>query len=274
MKKMVPQITLNNGICVPQLSIGTYKVDDLQSVIRAGFQAGLDAVDAAEHYHNEAEVGQALAAIGRPRSEYYLSTKIWNLDHGYQRTLEAFEESVRRLQTQPDMLLIHWPCPMKGLYQETWQALQKLYADGRVKAIGVSNFKVHHLEALKALGGVQPMVNQIEMHPYYIDDEMLEYAKKNNMVVEAWSPLMRGKQIITDPVIVNMAEKYGVSPAQLTIRYLTQYGVRVIVKSNNPVHLAENCEIFSFTIEDEDIQTLRKLNRGKRVFQDPDEYYI
>ena len=114
-----------------------------------------------------------------------LSTKIWNLDHGYQRTLEAFEESVRRLQTQPGSTpLIHWPCPTKGLYQETWQALQKLYADGRVKAVGVSNFKVHHLEALKALGGVQPMVNQIEMHPYYIDDEMLEYAKKNNMVVE------------------------------------------------------------------------------------------
>lgn len=270
----IPNIKLNNGLYVPQLSIGTYKVEALQELISAGFNAGFDAVDAAEHYHNEAQVGDALAAIGRPREEYYLSTKIWNVDQGYHRSLEAFEESVSRLRTEPDMLLIHWPCPMKGLYQETWQAFQKLYAEGRVKAIGVSNFKISHLEALKELGGVQPMVNQIEMHPYYIDEEMLEYAAENNIVCEAWSPLMRGKQIISDPLIVELAEKYHVAPAQLAIRYLTQYGVRVIVKSNNPIHLAENTKAFSFTIEDDDILKLKTLNRHERVFQDPDEYYI
>ena len=271
---MIPNICLSNGVTVPQLSIGTYKVEDLESVIRAGFGAGIDAVDAAEHYHNEAEVGSALQAINRPRGEYYLSTKIWNLDQGYQRTLEAFDESVERLHTNPDMLLIHWPCPMKGLYMETWQAFQKLYADKRVRAVGVSNFTVKHLEKLKTLGGVQPMVNQIEMHPYFIDDEMLAYAKENGIIIEAWSPLLRGKQIITDPTIEAMAAKYNVSPAQLAIRYLTQYGVRVIVKSNNPTHLAENADIFSFEIEEADFETLKRLNRRTRVFQDPDEYYI
>lgn len=271
---MIPKVRLANGIEIPQLSIGTYKVEDLEGVIRAGFQAGIDAVDAAEHYHNEAEVGSALQAIGRPREEYWLSTKIWNLDQGYQRTMAAFRESVERLQTAPDMLLIHWPCPMKGLYPETWQAFQQLYADKRIRAIGVSNFTIKHLETLKALGGVQPMVNQIEMHPYFIDEEMLRYAKENGIVIEAWSPLLRGKQIITDPVIEAMSAKYGVSPAQLAIRYLTQYGVRVIVKSNNPTHLAENSDIFSFEIADADIEALKKLNRRRRVFQDPDEYYI
>lgn len=271
---MIPKVRLANGMEIPQLSIGTYKVEALESVIRAGFQAGIDAVDAAEHYHNEAEVGNALKAIHRPREEYYLSTKIWNLDQGYQRALEAYQESVTRLLTKPDMLLIHWPCPMKGLYLETWQAFQKLYAEKSVRAIGVSNFTIQHLETLKTLGGVQPMVNQIEMHPYFIDDEMLRYAKENGIILEAWSPLLRGKQIITDPVITAMAAKYGVSPAQLAIRYLTQYGVRVIVKSNNPTHLAENSTVFSFVIEDEDIETLKKLNRHQRVFQDPDEYYI
>lgn len=271
---MIPRVRLANGIEIPQLSIGTYKVEDLESVIRAGFQAGIDAVDAAEHYHNEAEVGSALKAINRRREDYWLSTKIWNLDQGYQRTLEAYRESVGRLQTAPDMLLIHWPCPMKGLYRETWQAFQQLYADKRVKAIGVSNFTVKHLETLKALGGVQPMVNQVEMHPYFIDEEMLRYAQENGIIVEAWSPLLRGKQIISDPAITAMAAKYGVSPAQLAIRYLTQYGVRVIVKSNNPDHLAENSTIFAFEIEAGDIEILKKLNRRQRVFQDPDEYYI
>lgn len=269
---MIPETELANGIKAPLLSIGTYQLDDVEGILRAGFECGLSAVDAAEHYHNEAAVGAALAAIGRPRGDYYLSTKIWNEDHGYDRTLAAFEESVQRLQTQPDMLLIHWPCPMKGLYQETWRAMQKLYAEGRVKAIGVSNFKIHHLEELKKLGGVQPMVNQIEMHPFYIDEEMLAYGRRNHIVIEAWSPLLRGKQVISDPVIASTARKYGVSPAQLAIRYLAQYGVRVIVKSNDPAHLRENCDIFGFTIGDEDVRELKKLNRGQRVFQDPDEY--
>lgn len=271
---MIPLKELSNGLKIPQLSLGTYKVENVEQIIRAGFRCGLMAVDAAEHYHNEADVGAALTAIGRERSSYYLSTKIWNEDHGYERTLRAFEESVKRLRTEPDMLLIHWPCPMNGLYQETWQALQKLYADGRVKAIGVSNFKISHLRELEKLGGVQPMVNQVEMHPFYIDSEMLAYGREHGMVIEAWSPLLRGKQVISHPEIIAMAQKYGVSPAQLAIRYLTQYDVRVIVKSNNPEHLQDNCNVFGFEISTQDMEHLQGLNTGRRVFQDPDEYYI
>ncbi len=256
------------------MSIVTYTADDVKRVLAAGVSCGLTAIDAAEHYHNEAEVGDALVQIGRSRDSYFLSTKIWNTDHGHDRALMAFEESVARLRTQPDMLLIHWPCPMKGLYQETWRALQELYEKGRVKAIGVSNFTIQHLEALKAMGGVQPMVNQIEMHPFFIDEAMLAYGKENGIQIEAWSPLLRGTKVITDPLIVEMAQAYGVSPAQLTIRYLTQYGVRVIVKSNDPMHLKENSDVFGFSITPQDISRLRTLNTGKRAFQDPDEYEI
>ena len=209
-----------------------------------------------------------------PRDSFYLSTKIWNEDHGYQRTLDVFEQSVERLRTEPDMLMIHWPCPMNGLYQETWRALQRLLQDGRVKAIGVSNFKVHHLEALKALGGVQPMVNQVEMHPFFIDWDMMRYTRENGMVMEAWSPLLRGKTVISDPLIMETAGRYGRSPAQLAIRYLTQYGVRAIVKSSNPVHVSENASIFDFELTPEDMKLLQTLHTGKRFFQDPDDYYL
>lgn len=270
----IPEKVMPNNVAVPAISIGTYKVNDVESIIRAAFDSGIMAVDAAEHYHNEAQVGQALANIGLSRKSFYLSTKIWNEDHGYQKTLDAFDASVSRLQTEPDMLMIHWPCPMNHLYGETWKALQKIYSDGRVRAIGVSNFKIHHLEYLKKLGGVQPMVNQIEMHPFYIDFEMLQYAKENNILVEAWSPLLRGTKVISDPIIIRLAEKYNVSPAVLAIRYLIQYGVRVIIKSNNPLHVKENTGAFNFNISEEDIAQLQALNTGKRFFQDPDEYYL
>lgn len=270
----IPSAELCNGVSVPALSVGTYKVENLRAVLEAAFESGLYAVDTAEHYHNEAAVGEALKATGVKRGDVYLSTKIWNTDHGYQKTLDAFERSVERLQTEPDMLMIHWPCPMNGLYCETWLALQTLLERGRVRAIGVSNFKIAHLEALKKLGGVQPMVNQIEMHLFYIDEEMLAYARKNNIIIEAWSPLLRGKSIISHPLVAEMAQKYGVSPAQLAIRQLTQYGARVIVKSNDPTHVVENCEIFNFEIAPEDSALLASLNTHQRMFQDPDTYYL
>lgn len=246
----------------------------MQAVLEAAFACGLYAVDAAEHYHNEAEVGRVLATCGVPRKDIYLSTKIWNTDHGYQKTLDAFEKSVERLRTEPDMLMIHWPCPMNGLYCETWRALQTLLEQGRVRAIGVSNFKPAHLEALKALGGVQPMVDQFEMHLRYIDEGVLAYAQENGIIAEAWSPLLRGRNIISDPLVMQMAQEYGVSPAQLAIRALTQYGARVIVKSGDPKHIAENCSIFGFEISPEDMGRLKALNTHKRTFQDPDEYYL
>lgn len=270
----IPEIALRNGLRVPALSVGTYKVDNLREVLEAAFASGLRAVDTAEHYHNEVAVGEAISESGISRGELYLSTKIWNTDHGYQKTMDAFERSVERLRTEPDMLMIHWPCPMNGLYCETWRALQDLLAAGRVRAIGVSNFTIAHLETLKALGGVQPMVNQIEMHLFYIDERMLAYAHENGIQIEAWSPLLRGKSIVSHPLVVELAEKYGVSPAQLAIRMLAQRGARVIVKSGNPAHIRENCKVFGFEIAPEDVERLDSLNTHQRSFQDPDAYFL
>lgn len=274
MMTKIPTVTLHNGVTVPVLSVGTYKVQDLDGVIGAALDAGFTAIDTAEHYGNEAAVGEAIVHLNRPREQLYLSTKIWNEDHGYDRTLAAFQESVERLRTRPDILLIHWPCPMKGLYRETWQALQHLYRQRQVLAIGVSNFKVTHLKTLQELGGVQPMVNQIEMHPFFIDEELLDYCRRQGIVVEAWSPLLRGTTVVSDPLVREMAAKYRCSPAQLTIRYLTQYGVRVIIRSSNPAHIAENADIFNFKIAEDDVKRLQTLNTHKRYFQDPDEYYL
>lgn len=272
MNTTIPKICLRNGVSVPMLSIGTYHVQNLDEVIKAALENGFTAIDTAEHYGNEKAVGEALIHLGCCREELYLSTKIWNEDHGYQRTLEAFKQSTKRLQTCPDMLMVHWPCPRKNLYAETWQALQLIYRQRQVRAIGVSNFKVPHLKALHALGGEQPMVNQVEMHPFYIDEELLDYCHNHSIVVEAWSPLLRGTAVISNLLIVELAKKYRCSPAQLAVRYLTQYGVRVIVRSSNPTHIAENADLFDLEIDHEDVKRLQTLNTHKRSFQDPDEY--
>ena len=163
---------------------------------------------------------------------------------------------------------------MKGLFCETWKALQEIYKRGDLRAIGVSNFKIHHLEALKELGGEQPMINQIEMHPYFIDENMLKYAKENGITVEAWSPLLRHGDITENAIIEELSQKYGKSPAQIVLRYITQYGVRALVKSSSKEHALQNAQIFDFKLSPEDVLKLKTLNTNKRVFQDPDEYYL
>jgi diketogulonate reductase-like aldo/keto reductase len=269
--------TLKNGIELQLIGIGTYKVSvntDMTAVIRNAMDCGLRSIDTAEHYGNETEVGEAIRSCGYKREEIFLSTKIWNTDHGYEKAMEAYEKSRERLGTYIDMLLIHWPCPMRGLYLETWQALCELYRTGKVKAIGVSNFKIQHLEKLMELGLEKPMVNQVEMHPYFIDYELLEYCEKNGILVEAWSPLLRKGEAAGNLLIDSMAAKFEKTPIQIVLRYLTQLGVRVLVKSSSKEHMSQNADIFEFTITQRDIEELKKLNTGKRVFQDPDEYYL
>jgi len=269
--------TLRNGLTVQMIGIGTYKASlgsDMTQVIKNALDCGLRSIDTAEHYGNEREVGEAVRRCGYPREELYISTKIWNTDHGYDNTMRAYEKSLGNLGTSIDMLLIHWPCPMKGLYQETWEALNVLYKAGQVKAIGVSNFKIHHIEKLKEMGLEMPMVNQVEMHPYFIDNELLAYCERNQILVEAWSPLLRKGEVIGNPVIAGIAERYGCSPVQIVIRYLTQLNARVLVKSSNPEHMRQNTDVFGFSLSDADMLELGKLNTGKRVFQDPDEYYL
>ena len=274
---MIREVTLRNGVSVQMMGIGTYKASlktPMDTVIKNCLDAGYRAIDAAEHYGNEAEVGEAIQKSGYDRDCLYLSTKIWNTDHGYRKTMEAYEKSRDRLKTRIDTLLIHWPCPMKGLYQETWKALEELYKKGELRAIGVSNFKVSHIETLREMGGELPMVNQIELHPFFIDYEMLEYAKRHDIVIEAWSPLLRYGDVVKNEIICGLSEKYGKSPAQIALRYLTQFGVRVMVKASSKEHAVENAEIFDFELSPGDVELLKKLNTGKRAFQDPDDYYL
>lgn len=273
----IENVVLRNGVQIPYIGLGTYKAsisEDMQVVVNNALEVGYRSIDTAEHYGNEDQVGAAIRNSGYSREELFLTTKIWNTDHGYEKTMCAFEKSVRKLGTYVDMLLIHWPCPMNGLYQETWRALQDLYAAGKVKAIGVSNFKIHHLEELRKLGGEQPMVNQIEMHPSFIQDDMLKYCRENKIQVEAWSPLLRGAGTTGNPIISALGEKYGRSPVQITLRYLVQLGARVMVKSSSKEHTAQNAQIFDFTLSDEDMALMHTLNTGKRAYQDPDEYYL
>ncbi len=275
---MIEEVALQNGVRFPMLGFGTYKLafnrEDMNRAIRNGLDAGYRGIDTAAHYGCEEMVGEAIRASGYKRDELFLTTKIWNTDHGYQRTLEAFAESEKRLGTYIDMLLIHWPCPMKGLYQDTWRALQELYETERVKAIGVSNFTISHLEALRALGGVQPMVNQIEMHPGFIQEDMLSYCREHEIVAAAWSPFLRGKNIAEQEDIRHIAEHHKKTAAQVVLRYLTQLGAAVMVKTASYEHAKANGKIFDFRLNEEEMETMKKLNTGERVYQDPDLYYL
>lgn len=273
----IETVTLKNGIRLQMLGVGTYKASvgsDMRTVIKNALDIGYRAIDSAAHYGNEEEVGDAIRHSGYRREELFLTSKIWNTDHGYKESMQAYKQILEKLGTNIDMLLIHWPCPMKKLYQETWKALNELYVMGKVKAIGVSNFKIHHLEELKKTGLEIPMVNQVEMHPFFIDYELITYCRENGIILEAWSPLLRKGDVLENGLMRELAGKYGKSPAQIVLRYLTQYGTRVIVKASNKEHAAQNAGIFDFTILDEDMERLKTLNTGKRVFQDPDDYYL
>lgn len=275
---MIEKTILRNGLELPLLGFGTYKLAEdqeaMNQAVKNGLNAGYTAIDTAEHYGNEKMVGEAIRQSGFPREKLLLTTKIWNKDHGYERTLEAFEESEKRLGTSVDLLLIHWPCPMNGQYIQTWRALQELYRQGRVRAVGVSNFTIAHLEQLKALGGVQPMVNQIEMHPYFIQEDMLDYCAQNGIQVEAWSPFLRGKNIAGHGIISRIAAGHEKTPAQVVLRYLTQLGAAVMVKTASYEHALSNSSIFDFTLSKEEMEQMKTLNTGQRVYQDPDLYYL
>ena len=275
---MNEKVILQNGVEMPRLGFGTYKhapeQESMNRAVRNGLNAGFRSIDTAEHYGNEAMVGEAIRCSGYKREELFLTTKIWNTDHGYHRTLEAFEESAERLKTYPDLLLIHWPCPMMNKYIETWQALQELYRQKKIRAIGVSNFKISHLEQLRKAGGVQPMVNKIEMQPYFIKKDMLEYCRKRKIFVSAWSPFLRGKNIAEHKEIEIIASAHGKSPAQIVLRYLMELGAGITVKTASYEHARSNLEIYDFCLEKPEMDILDGLNTGKRVYQDPDEYYL
>jgi diketogulonate reductase-like aldo/keto reductase len=264
--------TLNNGVKMPWLGLGVYKVQDGDEVIRSvttAIETGYRSIDTAALYQNEEGVGQAVRNCGVPREQLFVTTKVWNSDQGYESTLRAFEESRKRLGLDyVDLYLIHWP--VKGKYKETWKALEKLYRDGWTRAIGVSNFQIHHLQDVMADSEIVPAVNQVEFHPLLTQKELLKFCQDNRIQMEAWSPLMKGN--LDHPVLQNLARKYGKTPAQIVLRWDVQLGVVTIPKSVRAERIRENADIFDFELSPEDIAAIDSMNRNSRFGADPDNF--
>lgn len=270
---MTDYTVLNNGVKMPWLGFGVFKVPDGQVVedaIGKALEAGYRSLDTAAIYGNERGVGNAMAASGIPRGEIFLTTKVWNDDQRAGRVMEAFEESLALLGTDyVDLYLIHWP--VRGRYKETWTVLEEIYRSGRARAIGVSNFLVHHLEDLLADAEVVPAVDQVEFHPRLLQPDLLKFCREHGVQMEAWSPLMQG-QIISEPRVQQLAAKYGRTPAQIVLRWDLQHGVVTIPKSVRAERIVENSQIFDFELAPEDVAALDALDENRRVGSHPDTF--
>ncbi|GAA0578864.1 aldo/keto reductase [Kribbella sandramycini] len=272
---MIPTVKLNNGVEMPQLGYGVFQVPDAETTpaVAAALEAGYRSIDTASIYGNEAGVGKALGAAGIDRSELFITSKLWNADQGYDATLKAYDTSLELLGLDYlDLYLIHWPTPERDLYVDTWRALEKLAADGRVRAIGVSNFQPEHLDRLAETSGITPAVNQVELHPFLQQDAVRKYGADFGIRTEAWSPLAKGGSLLTDPVVQALAEKHGRTPAQVVLRWHLQLGNIVIPKSVTPARIKENLDVFDFTLSADDLATITPLDRGERTGPDPDTF--
>lgn len=270
----VPIWKLNNGIEIPSLGFGVFKVKEGDEVFRSvleALEAGYRLIDTAAIYGNEEGVGRAIKASGLKREEIFLTTKLWNTDQGYDKAFKAFETSLKKLDTDyVDLYLIHWPG--KDKFVESYKALEKLYKDKKVRAIGVCNFHIHHLEELMAETEVVPAMNQIELHPLMNQREILNFCKEKGIQVEAWGPLMQGKGDLEAQVFVDLGKKYSKSPAQVILRWHHQNGVLAIPKSVTPSRIRENIDIFDFELSDEDMKKIDAHNENRRLSADPDTF--
>ncbi|MCL4153239.1 UNVERIFIED_CONTAM: hypothetical protein GTU68_028554 [Idotea baltica] len=258
---------------MPYLGLGTYQADNDQEVIdsvRDALEIGYRHIDTASVYKNEEGVGQGIKESPVAREDIFVVTKVWNSDQGYESTLKSFEESLKRLQLDYlDLFLIHWP--VRGKYKETWRALEYLYEQGKVKAIGVSNFLQHHLEDLMEDCKIVPMVNQMEFHPYVVQQDLVNFCNKNSIQYEAWSPFMQGKVFELD-ICKELAEKYDKSVAQIILRWNLQKGVVTIPKSVHKERIQANADIFDFELSKEDVTYLDSLDRDERIGPHPDHF--
>jgi diketogulonate reductase-like aldo/keto reductase len=270
----VPTITLDNGVEIPQLGLGVWQIEDeiVTDVVTTAFEAGYRHVDTAAIYGNEAGVGRAIAASGLPRDELFITTKLWNSDQGYDTTLKAFDASLERLGLEyVDLYLIHWQALKKDKYVETWKAFEQLYADKRVRAIGVSNFHEPALRRLFDETTIRPAVNQIELHPALPQDELRAFNAENDIVTQAWSPLAQG-ELLDQPTLKTLAGKHGKTPAQVVIRWHLQLGNVVIPKSKTPSRIKENIDVFDFQLDNDDMAAIADLETGVRTGGDPDTF--
>jgi 2,5-diketo-D-gluconate reductase A len=268
----VPTIPLNNGVEIPQLGFGVFKVPpaDTEAVTRTALEIGYRHVDTAEMYGNEAGVGRAIRAAGLDRDDVFVTSKLDNPYHAHDDALKAFDRTLEELGfEQVDLFLIHWPLPDVGDYVETWHALEEIYRSGRARAIGVSNFQPHHLRRLLAASEVVPAVNQVEVHPYLTQDEVRTFGAEHGIVTEAWAPIARGR-VLDDPVITGIAERVGRTPAQVTLRWHIQRGDVVFPKSVTRNRIEENFRIFDFELSAADVDAITALDRHQRTGPDPD----
>nr|WP_202545533.1 aldo/keto reductase [Streptomyces sp. SID5606] len=259
---------------MPQLGFGVWQVpdDEAETAVVQALEAGYRSIDTAAIYGNEEGTGKALAASGVAREDLFVTTKLWNSDQGYESTLRAFDASLAKLGLDyVDLYLIHWPMPAKERYVDTYKAFEKLLADGRVRAIGVSNFLPEHLERLTGETSVIPAVNQIELHPHLQQHASREFHAEQGIATEAWSPLGSGKGILEIPAIVAIAQKHGRTPAQVVLRWHLQLGNVVIPKSVTPSRIKENIDVFGFTLDTEDLAAISALNEDRRLGSDPAE---
>lgn len=272
-KHISDQTVLNNGVKMPWLGLGVWKVEEGNEVItsvKSAIAAGYRSIDTAAAYGNEEGVGQAIRECGVPREELFITTKLWNKNQGYESTLKAFDESMKKLGLDYlDLYLIHWP--VKDKYRDTWRAFNKLYEGGKVKAIGVSNFQIHHLNDILEDGDVVPAVNQVEYHPRLTQKPLLDFCKKQGIQLEAWSPLMQGK-LLDQPELMKIAEKHQKSVTQIILRWDLQNGVVTIPKSVKEHRIIENADIFDFELTTEDMASIDRLNEDQRVGPDPDNF--
>lgn len=271
----VPNITLNNGVEMPQLGFGVFQVpnDETEAAVTAALDAGYRSIDTAKIYGNEEGVAAALAKSGIARDELFVTTKLWNGDQGYEQALRAFDASLSRLGLEYlDLYLIHWPTPKHDRYVDTWRAFEKLLADGRVRAIGVSNFQPDHLRRLVDETGTVPAVNQVELHPYLTNDAVRAADAAHGIVTEAWSPLAKGGDLLSEETVTSLAKKYDRTAAQVVLRWHLQLGNVVIPKSVTPSRIAENLDVFGFELADDDVASLSALDRGLRTGPNPDTF--
>ncbi|WP_051468191.1 aldo/keto reductase [Actinomadura oligospora] len=257
---------------MPQLGFGVWQVadDEAESAVAVALKNGYRSVDTASAYQNEAGTGRALRGSGVDRDELFVTTKLFNSDHGYDSTLRAFDVSMERLGLDVlDLYLIHWPVPSHNKYVDTWRAFEKLYKDGRIRAIGVSNFTIGTLERLFAETSVKPVLNQVELHPNFQQEELRAFHAEHDIRTEAWSPLGQGKGLLDDPELGRIAKAHGKTAAQVVLRWHIQLGNIVIPKSVTPSRIAENIDVFDFELSDADMAAIAALDTGQRLGPDP-----
>ena len=270
----IPSLVMNDGRSIPQIGLGVWQVPDdvATDACLAALECGYRHIDTAALYYNEEGVGRAIAACGLPRKELFITTKVWNTDQGYDATMRAFDLSLSKLGLDyVDLYLIHWPTPGRDLYADTWRALVDLRADGRAASIGVSNFHEAHIRRVVAETGEVPAINQVELHPWLPQREVRAVDAEFGILTEGWSPLGSGR-LIDDPILQGIADRHGVTTAQVMIRWQIQLGNVVLPKSVTPARIRSNMDVFGFSLDAEDLALIDSLASGQRTGPDPDVF--